>query len=234
MRLIIYDCENCYHENLAKKLSKMQKYEIVFVVGKRQNIKIKESETVTILKSDKIAHNHADFIAVTELSRRLHTKKYQSACIISNDKGFDGAIKLMREYGFSVNRYGPEMFERRYKCALDKVDINTPGTYKLTKTPQYRPSRHLKKYNIKKPDNKEKIVASATHFINRIYKETNKSLEIEETQITKMIYESSHKNPKEVEALLRRSHILNNKRIVLTEISIDNFCKEADKILSAT
>ena len=30
MRLIIYDCENCYKENLAKRLSKMQKYEIVF------------------------------------------------------------------------------------------------------------------------------------------------------------------------------------------------------------
>lgn len=234
MRLIIYDCENCYKENLAKRLSKMQKYEIVFVVGKRQNIKIKESEAVTILKSDKIAHNHADFIAVTELSRRLHTKKYQSACIISNDKGFDGAINLMREYGFSVNRYGPETFERRYRCALEKTVENKNPTYKLTKTPQYRPSRHLKKYNIKKPDSKEKIVASATHFINRVYKETNKTLQISEIQVSKMIAESSHRNSKEVEALLRRSHIINNKRIVLTEMSIDNFCREADKILANT
>ena len=47
-----------------------------------------------------------------------------------------------------------------------------------------------------------------------------------------MLVESSHKNPKEVESLLRRSHIINNKRIVLTEMSINNFCREADKILA--
>ena len=232
MRLIIYDCENCYNHKLAQKLSKMKKYEIVFVEGKRQNIKIKESETVTIIKSDKIAHNHADFIAITELSRRLHTKKYQSACIISNDKGFDGAIKLMREYGFSVNRYGPEIFERRYKCALDKVSNSEISVYKLTKTPRYRPSKHLKQYNLRRPGEKEKIVASATHFINRVYKETIETLEIPESKISTMLVESSHKNPKEVESLLRRSHIINNKRIVLTEMSINNFCREADKILA--
>lgn len=239
MRLIVYDCENCYNQEIINKMQNFKGHDIVFIVGKEQVVHIPEKNFITIIRAKEICHNHADFIAVTELTRRLHMKKYQSACIITHDKGFNGAIDLLKEYGFSVNRYSLKDFVIKYINMFESF-IDLPGDKPkdnqrmvIKKQSGYKPSLELSKYNIKPRTASEKVLISAILFVNKLNKYSKENKTINEPKLKTQIKQiSTPKYENEVFELLKKCHIIEDEKVSLEKSNIMNLCLEGDKILS--
>ena len=47
MRLIVYDCENCYNQEVIDRMADFKGHEIVFVVGRNQKVSIPNKDFIT-------------------------------------------------------------------------------------------------------------------------------------------------------------------------------------------
>ena len=244
MRLIVYDCENCYNQEVIDRMADFKGHEIVFVVGRNQKVSIPNKDFITIIRAKEVGHNHADFIAVTEMTRRLHTKKYQSTCMITKDKGFNGAVDLLKEYGFTVNRYSLKDFVIKYikmfrsliNLPNDEDQENNKKKIVVNKQKGYKPSSVLAKYNITPTTPSEHALIGAVLFVNRINKESKdakKEMKISKTNLKKRIHGVSKKYQTEVLDLLKLCKIVEDDNISISKENIDALCAEGDKILAA-
>lgn len=239
MRLIVYDCENCYNQEVVDKMAEFKGHEIVFVLGRNQKVNIPERDFITVIRAKEVGHNHADFIAVTEMTRRLHTKKYQSTCMITKDKGFNGAVDLLKEYGFTVNRYSLQdfvikyikMFKELIKLPGDNDYENNKPSIVITKQKGFKPSSSLAKYNIKPKNTSEQALVGAILFINRINKEYKEGWKISKSNLKKRVNGVSSKYQTEILNLLKSCDIIKDGNISINETNVKALCAEADKIL---
>ena len=129
MRLMIIDCENTNCDIINETLQYLKLWQVVLVIGINQNNTYKKYDWVDELYVDGSGSNYADFVVVSELVEKINTNKYQSACVISDDLGFDTVIDYLKKQGHVVNKYSEYDFCKKF-CKSDKLTI--------TKTPEMK------------------------------------------------------------------------------------------------
>ena len=110
MNLIIFDCENCSNESIEKQVRNIINSDIVFVIGAMQSERkfSKMAPKAKIIKSKEMKRNTADFIIVATTAKMMTNKKYKQAIMVSNDTGFDAAIRYFNSEGIKVTRQRPD------------------------------------------------------------------------------------------------------------------------------
>lgn len=110
MYLVVVDCENCSIESIEKQLKTLIESDIILIVGALQSeYKYKKlSKKAKTIKCNTVSKNAADFVLVAASAYKMCTKKYSKLIIVSNDGGFDSAIKYFNSNGLKSARISPE------------------------------------------------------------------------------------------------------------------------------
>lgn len=167
---MIVDCENVAPKNILPVIKNFKGWRVHLLYGNNQTLSYDEAEIIKTCSFISIGNaymsgpNAADFVIVATLANELHKRDYQSACIISNDKGYDPAILYLRNQNFCVNRYSLKEFVAQFdktniiqsepvsKVAEKAVTPTTPE--KAKKAKPAIPTKNEIKAMIKVSDNK--------------------------------------------------------------------------------
>lgn len=128
-KLVIVDCENCFNKEIAKIFNKHIEFDYKLIIGKDQKLDTSRLFIpVEYIRCSTTGHNATDFFLICVLVNILTNKKYSytEAYLVSNDKGFDGAIKYLRGIGFKVQRLGSRYVENDFSfVGLTELEIRS-------------------------------------------------------------------------------------------------------------
>lgn len=123
MRLIMWDCENISPIPIIPYFKNLKNTNVVLIYGKEQKAVDIDAENVTSIVCKGTGHNYADFVLITELSRRIYTETYQSVSVVSRDTGFVAAIDFLKENGINIQKYNLLEFIAKYYKSLKIEEI---------------------------------------------------------------------------------------------------------------
>ena len=131
MNLVIFDCENCSTASMEKQVKNIINSDIIFVIGAMQSERKfnQMAPKAKIIKSKELKRNTADFIIVATTAKMMTNNKYNQAIIVSNDTGFDAAIRYFNSEAINVIRHKPDklLMSRGLKelCGIIAKEFNS-------------------------------------------------------------------------------------------------------------
>lgn len=133
-KLMIVDCENCFCKDIVKVFNKHPEFSYKLILGRDQKIDTSRLFVpAESLRCETTGHNASDFFLVCVLADALTNKKYRydEAYLLSNDKGFDGAVKYLRGIGYKVIRLGSKFVSNDFSwIGLSESEIlNCTSSY---------------------------------------------------------------------------------------------------------
>ena len=120
MKIMLIDGENCYSNELIKRVRNRRDWEVIIVIGRDQTHNIPDNANIDIERCEIVGHNAADFRIIAELTHKIFTQKYEEAVIVSNDKGFDSAVEYIKKQGIRIRRLS-------YQYMLSKFGSYNPS-----------------------------------------------------------------------------------------------------------
>ena len=191
MKLMLIDGENCYSTRLLSHIAYKKDWEVVLIVRKDHILKLLPASGIRVENGLDIGRNAEDFHLISMLGIKMAKGNYSEAVIVSNDKGFDAAVKYFNTEGYKVRRVTSDYVIARFKgtdkeivaekheekhtdtnknsgkskgkrLSKSEVDRLSRDLFNLSeRITPYSSVKHIKKYNIASRDQKKDAVEAA-------------------------------------------------------------------------